>query len=200
MAETEEELKSLLMKVKVESEKVGLKLNIQKRKIMAFGPITSWEIDRETVETVPNLFFGASKTTSDGDCSHEIKWHLLLGRKAMTNLNSILKRQRHYFANKSLSSESYGLSSSHVWMWELDYNESWVLKNWHFWTVVLEKTLESRLDFKEIKPVHPKRNQSSIFLIRTDAKAETPILWPSDVKNWRWCWNCSSTTLATWYK
>ena len=92
MAETEEELKSLLMKVKEESEKVGLKLNIQKRKIMAFGPITSWEIDRETVETVPNLFFGASKTTADGDYSHEIfKRRLLLGRKVMTNLDSIFK-------------------------------------------------------------------------------------------------------------
>ena len=91
MAESEEERKSLLMKVKEESEKVGLKLNIQKTKIMAFGPITSWEIDGETVETVPNFIFLGSKITADGDCSHEIKRHLLLGRKVMTNLDSILK-------------------------------------------------------------------------------------------------------------
>ena len=113
MAESEEELKSLLMKVKVESEKVGLKLNIQKMKIMASGPITSWETDGETMETV-RLYLG-SKITADGDCSHEIKRHLLLGRKAMTNLDSILK-QRHYFANKVPSSQGY-----HVWMWELNY-------------------------------------------------------------------------------
>ena len=102
----------------------------------------------------------------------------------MTNLDSILKRQRHYFANKGLSSQSCSFSSSHVWMWELDYKESWALKNWCFWTVVLEKTLESPLDWKEIKPVHPKGNQSWIFIGRTDAEAETPILWPPDVKNW----------------
>ena len=91
MAESEEELKSLLMKVKVESEKVGLKLNIQKMKIMAFGPVTSWEIDGETVETVSDFIFGGSKTTADGDCSHEIKRCLLIGRKVMTNLDSIFK-------------------------------------------------------------------------------------------------------------
>ena len=99
MAEREEELKSLLMKVKVESEKVGLKLNIQKTKIMASGPITSFEIDGETVETVSDFSFGGSKITADGDCSHEIKRHLLLGRKVITNLDSS-KKQRHYFANK----------------------------------------------------------------------------------------------------
>ena len=87
-------------------------------------------------------------------------------------------------ANKGFSSQSYGFSSSHVWMWELDYNESWALKSWCFWTVVLEKTLESPLDCKEIKPVHPKRNQSWIFIRRSDAEAETPILWPPDVKSW----------------
>ena len=95
-----------------------------------------------------------------------------------------IQKQRHYFANKSPSSQSYGFSSSHVWMWELDYKESWVLKNWCFWTVVLEKTLESPLDCKEIQPVHPKRNQSWIFIGRTHAEAETPILWPPDAKNW----------------
>ena len=116
MAESEEELKSLLMKVKVESETVGLKLNIQKAKIMASGPITSWEIDGETVETVSDFIFGGSKITADGDCSHEIKRHLLLGRKVMTNLDSILKSREITFANKSPSSQSYGFSSSHIWM------------------------------------------------------------------------------------
>ena len=92
--------------------------------------------------------------------------------------------QRHYFANKGPSSQGCGFSSSHVWMWELDYKESWALKNWCFWTVVLEKTLESPLDCKEIQPVHPKGNQSWIFIGRTDVEAETPILWPPNVKNW----------------
>ena len=113
MAENEEELKSLLVKVKDESEKVGLKLNIQKTKIMAFNPITSWQIDGKTMETVTDFIFLGSKITADGDYSYEIKRHLLLGRKAMTNLDSILKKQRHYFANKGLSSQSYGFSSSH---------------------------------------------------------------------------------------
>ena len=103
-----------------------------------------------------------------------------------------IKKQRHYFANKDPSSQSYDFSSSHVWVWELDYKESWVPKNWCFWTVVLEKTLESPLDCKEIQPVIPKGNQSWIFIGRTDAEAETPILWQADVKNWLtrrlWCW------------
>ena len=183
MAESEEKLKSLLMRVKEESEKVGLKLNIQKTKITASGPITSWQIDGETVEAVRVFIFLGSKITADGDCSHEIKRRLLLGRKAMTNLNSTLKT-RHYFADKGLSSHSYGFSSSHVQMSELDHKESWCLKNWCFWTVVLEKTLESPLDSKEIKPVNPKGNQSWIFIERTNAEAEAPILWPPDVKSW----------------
>ena len=95
-----------------------------------------------------------------------------------------IKKQRHYFANKGPSSQGYGFSSGHVWMWELDYKESWALKNWCFWTVVLEKTLESPLDCKEIQPVHPEGNQSWIFIGRTDVEAETPVLWPPDVKNW----------------
>ena len=114
MAESEEDLKSLLMQVKDESEKVGLKLNIQKMKIMVSGPITSWETV-ETVETVSDFIFGGSKITADGDCHHEIKRRLFLGRKVMTNLDSILK-SRHYFANKGPSSQGYGFSSSHVWM------------------------------------------------------------------------------------
>ena len=95
-----------------------------------------------------------------------------------------IKKQRHYFADKGLSSQSYGFFSSHVWMWELDYKESWAPKNWCFWTVVLEKTLESLLDCKEVKPVNPKGDQSWIVIGRTDAEAETPIFWPPDVKNW----------------
>ena len=115
MAESEEELKSLLMKVREESEKSGLKLNSQKRKIMASGPITSWQIDGETMETVTKSIFGSSKITADGDYSHEIKRHLLLGRKAMTNLGSILK-SKDIFANKCPSSQSYGFYGSYVWV------------------------------------------------------------------------------------
>ena len=95
-----------------------------------------------------------------------------------------IKKQRHYFANKGQSSQGYGFSSSHVWMWELDYKESWVLKNWCFWAVLLEKTFESPLDYKEIQPVHPKGNQSWVFIGRTDVEAETPILWPPETKSW----------------
>ena len=109
---------------------------------------------------------------------------LFFGRKVMINLDSILKKQRHYFANKGPSSQSYGFSSSHVWVWELDYKESWAPKCWCFSTVVLEKNLESPLDSKEIQPGHSKGNQSWIFIGRTDTEAETPILWPPDVKNW----------------
>ena len=166
------------MKVKVESEKVGLKFNIQKMKIMASCPITSWQIIRETMQTVTDFILGGSKITADGDCRH-----LLLGRNAMTNLGCILK-SRHYFADRSRSSQSYGFSSSHVWMWELDYKESWAPKNWCFWTVVLRKTLESPLDSKEVKPVNPKRNQSWIFIGRIDTEAEAQIVWPPDSKNW----------------
>ena len=114
MAESEEELKSLLMKVKEESEKVGLKLNIQKTKIMASDPISSWQIDGETVETVSDFIFWGSKITADGDCNHEIQRGLLLGRKVMTNLDSILKSRD--ITNKGPCSQSCGFSSSHIWM------------------------------------------------------------------------------------
>ena len=161
MAESKEELKSLLMKVKKESEKVGLKLNIQKTKIMASGPITSWKIDGKTVETVTDFIFGGSKITADGDCSCEIKRRLLLGRKAMVNQpRQHIKKQRHYIANKGPSSKSHSFSSSHVWMWELDYKESLVPKNWCYQNGVLEKTHESPLDCKEIQLVNPKGNKS----------------------------------------
>ena len=153
MAENEEELTNLLMKAKKESKKFGLKLNIQKTMIMASGPIISWEIDREAVETVTGFIFLGSKITADGDCSHEIKRHLRVSvfpwKESCDQPRQHIKKQRHYFANKGPSSQGYGFSSGHVWMWELDYKESWAQKNWCFWTVVLEKTLESPLDFKE---------------------------------------------------
>jgi len=169
------------MKVKEESEKVGLKLNIQKTKITASGPITSWQTDGEIVETVRDFILGGSKITENGDCSHEIKRCLLLGRKVLT---SILKSRDIKFANQGPSSQSYGFSSSHIWMWELDYKENWAPKNRCFWTVVLEKTLESPSDCKEIQPAHPKGNQPWISIERTDVEAETPILWPPHAKSW----------------
>ena len=135
------------------------------------------------METVTDFILGGSKITADDDCIQEIKRCLLLGRKAMTNLDRILK-SRDNFANSGPSSQGYGFSSSHIRMWKSDYKESWVLKNWCFWTVVLGKTLESPLDCKEIQPVNPKGNQSWIFIGRTDTDAETPILWPPDAKKW----------------
>ena len=151
---------------------------------MASSPISSWQIDGETMETVTDFIFMGSKITADGGCSHEIKRHLLLGRKAMKNLDSILKKQRHYFTHKGPSSQSYGFSSSQIWMWILDYKESWMQKNRFFLSVVFEKTLESPLDCKEIQPVHPKGNQSWIFIGKADAEAETPyfghLMWRTD--------------------
>ena len=129
------ELKSLLMKVKEESEKVGLKLNIQKMKIMASGRITSWQIDGETMETVRDFILGNSKITADGNCSHEIKM-LAPWKKIYDQPRQYIEKQRHCFADKGPFSQSYGFSSSHVWMWELDYEESWAPKNRCFWTVV----------------------------------------------------------------
>ena len=149
---------------------------------MASGPITSWQIDGETVETVRDFIFLGSKITADGDCSHEIKRRFLIGREAMTNLDSILKSRDISLPKKGC--QGYGFSSSHVWMWELDHNESWALKNWWFWTVVLKETLENPSDCKESKPVNPKGNLSWIFIGRTDAEMEAPILWPPDAKNW----------------
>ena len=113
-------------------------------------------------------------------------WHVFptFWKKSYDQPRQHIKKQRHYFANKGLSSQSYGFSSSHVWMRESDYKESWVPKNWCFWTVVLEKTLASPLDCKEIQSVHPKGNQSWMFIGRTDVEAETPKLWPPDMKSW----------------
>ena len=150
---------------------------------MASGPITSWQIDGETMETVTDFIFLGSKITADGDCSHEIKtfapW-----KKSNDQPRRHIKKQRHYFANKSPSSQSYSFSSSYLVRWELDHKEGWMPKNWCLWIVVLEKTLESALDCKEIQPVNPKRNQSWIFIGRTDAEVEAPTLWPPDVKIW----------------
>ena len=135
------------------------------------------------METLRDFIFLGSKITADGDYSHEIKRRLFLGRKAMTNIDSILKSWEILCRQRSIC-QSYDFSSSHVWMWELDHKENWAPKNWYFWTVVLEKTLEIPLDCKEIQPVHPKRNQSWILIGRTHAKAEASILWLPDVKYW----------------
>ena len=139
-----------------------------------------------------DFILGGSKITADGDCSHEIKRCLLLGRKARTKLDSMFKKQRHYLANKGLYGQSYDFSSSCVWMWELDHKESWVPMNGCLWTVVLEKTLKGSLNCKEIKPVHPNGNQPWIFIGRADAKAETPntlATWYKELTHWRRPWH-----------
>ena len=166
------------MKVKEDSEKASFKLNIQKTKIMASSPVTSRQLDGDAMETVTDFIFLGSRITADGDCSHEIKRGLLLGRKAMTNLDSILKNRDITLPTKVRLVKAmvfpvvmYGCES-----WTI---ESWVLKDWCFWTVVLEATLESSLDSKDIKPVNPKGNQV------------LNIHW----KDWGWTW--SSNTLAT---
>ena len=146
---------------------------------MASGPITSWRIDGETVA---DFIFWGSKITANSDCSHEIKDVYSLKGK-YDHPRQHIKKQRHYFANKGPSNQVYGFSSSHVWMWQLDHKESWALKNWCLWTMVLEKTFESPLDCKQVQPVHPKGNQSWIFIGRTDFEAETPIrhlMWRAD--------------------
>ena len=140
--------------------------------------------NREKMETVSEFIFLGTKITADGDCSHEIKRCLLLGRKVMTNLDSILKSRDITLPTKVhlVKAMVFPVVMHGCESW--DYKESWAPKNWCFWTVVLEKSLESPLDCKEIQPVHPKGNQSWIFIGRTDAEDETPILWPPDVKNW----------------
>ena len=241
MAESEEELKSLLMKVKEESEKVGLNLSVQKTKTMASGPITSWQIDGETMEAVRDFIILGCKITADGDCSLEIKT-LAPWKKSYDKPKQHIKKQRHYFANKGPSKAMvfpvviYGCeiwtvkkanlekemaTHASILAWKSPWTEEpgrlqsmglhdlacvhegggrWVgsnkvvelkklkkAKRWKidtFWTVVLEKTLESPLDCKEFQPVNPKGNQSWIFVGRTDAEAETPILWPPDARNW----------------
>ena len=183
MTESEEKLKSFLMRVKEKSDKTGLKLNIQKMKIMASGPIISWQIKGEKVEAVADFIFLGSKITADSDCSHEIKRHLPL-KESYDNPRQYIKKQRHHLFNKCPYTQSYAFSSCHVQMWEQGHKEDGALKNWWFWIVVLEKTLVSPLDYKVIKPVNPKRNQPWIFIGRTGAEAEAPILWPPDMKSW----------------
>ena len=173
--------------------KSWLKTQIRKAKNMASSPTSSWQIDGETMEIVTDFIFLGSKITVKDDCSHEIKISFFLGRKAMTNLDSILKSR-----DITLPTKVRLVKAIHIWMWELDCEEGWAPKIWCFWTVVLEKTLESSLDCKEIKPVNPKGNQPWIFIGRIDAEAETPILWPPDAKSrligkepdagkdWRW--------------
>ena len=144
---------------------------------MASGPITSWQIDAETMETVTDFIFLGSKITADGDSSHQIKRHLLLGRKVMTNLDSILKNRDITLLTKFCIVKAMLVK----WMWKLDHKEGWVPKNWCIWIVMLEK---SPLYSKKIKPVSPKGNQFWIFIGRTDAEAEAPVLWPPDGKSW----------------
>ena len=146
---------------------------------MASSPITQWKIDGETMETVIDFILGAPKSLQMVIAARKLKDTCSLEKQLWITY----KKQRHYFASKSPSSQSYGFSSSHVWMWDLDHKESWVLNNWCFWIVMLEKTLESPLDCKEIKQINPKGNQSWIFVERTDAEAEAPILWPPDAKS-----------------
>ena len=139
-------------------------------------------IEVETMETVSDFIFRCSKITANGDYNHLIKRHLPLGRKVITTLDSILKSRDITLPTKVCL--CYGFSSSHVWMWELNYEESWVPKNWWIWSVMLEKTLESPLDCKKIQPVHPKGNQFWIFIGWTEAEAEAPIIWSPDVRSW----------------
>ena len=167
------------MKVKEESEKVGIKLNIQKTKIMASSPITSWQIDGETMERVTDFIFLGSKITVDGDCSHEINRCLLLGRKIMTNLDSTSK-----IRDITLPTKFCLVNSSHIWVWELDYKEIWAPKYWCFWTVVLEKMLESPLDCKESNPSIPKEisPESSLNGLRLKLKFQYfgHLMWKPD--------------------
>ena len=179
MAESEEELQSLLMKGKQESEKVGLKLNIQKTKIMESGPITSWQIDGETMR---DFIFGGSKITADGDCSHEIKRRLLLGRKFMTNLDSIFKSRDITLPTKVRLVKDmvfpvvmYGCES-----WTIKKTECQRIDAFELWCW---RRLEGPLDCKEIQPVHSEGDQPWDFFGRNDAKAETPVLWPPHVKS-----------------
>ena len=183
MEESEEELKSLLMKMKEESEKVGLKLNIQKTKIMASGPITSWEIDGETMEIVADFIFLRSKITADGDCSHEIKRYLLLGRKVMTNLDNILKSRDitlptkvHLVKAIVFPMVMYGYQS-----WTVKKAEHRRIDAFELWC--WRSLFGVSLDCKEIQVVHSKGNQFWVFIGRTDAKDETLILWPIHVKS-----------------
>ena len=153
---------------------------------MASHAISSWQIEGRKVEAVTDFIFLGSKITVDSDCRHKIKT-LAPWKESYDKPSQHTKKQRYHFADKGLHSQSYGFSSSHARMWESDHKEGWVPNNWCFQIVVLEKTLESPLDCKEIKPVSPKGNQSWIFIGKTDAEAEVPILWPPHAKSPH-CW------------
>ena len=171
------------MKVKEDSEKIDLKLSIQKTKITASGPIISWQIMGKQWKQWETLFYGAPKSLQMVTAAIKSKDVCSLEEKLWPTYTAYWK-SRHYAANKSLSTQSSGFSSSHVWMWVLDYRVNWTPKNWwQCWSVVLEKTLDSPLDYKEIQPVHLKGNQSWIFIGWTDVEAETPILWPPHARN-----------------
>ena len=185
-------LKSLLIKAKEESEKFGLKFNIHKTKIIASSPITLWQIDGETMETVRDFISGGSKVTADGDSSHEIKGRFLLGRKAMTNLDSMLKSRDITLPTKVRIIKAMVFPVAMV-NGRVGRKESWALKNWCFWTVVLEKTPDSPLECKKMQPVYPKGNQSWISIGRTDAEAETLNTLATlceELTHWKrpWCW------------
>ena len=176
---------------------------------MASSPITSWQIDVKQRKQWQTLFLGPPKSLQMVTAAMKLKDACSL-EENYDQLRQLIKKQRHYFTNKGPSSQSYGFSSGHVWMWELDYKESKALKNWCFWNVVLEKTLESPLDCKEIQPVYPKGSQSWIFFGRDDAEAETPILWPPNAKNrliwkdpdagkdWRWEKGMTEDEMVGW--
>ena len=151
---------------------------------MASSPITWWQTEGGKVEAVTDFLFLGSKTTADGDCSHEIKRQLLLGRKAMTNLDSVLKSRDIILPTKVHIVQGYGLPSFHIWLWKLDCEEGRAPKNWCLQTVVLEKTPESPLDSKGSKPVNLKGTQPWILTGRTDAEAEAPVLWSPDANRW----------------
>ena len=183
MAESQEELKSLLMKVKEDSKKVDLKLNIQKTKIMASNPITSWQIDGETVEAVTDFIFLGSKSTADGNCNHEIKRRLVLGRKSMTNLDSLLKSRDITLPTKFLLVKAmvfpvfmYGCESLTIKNIEHQRIDAFVL-------LCQRRLLRVLCTARRSNPVHGKGNQSWVFTVRTDVEAETPILWPPDAKS-----------------
>ena len=188
MAKSKKEIRSLLMRVKKESEKAGLKLNIQKTKIMVFSPTTSWQIEGEKLKAGTDFIFLGSKITADSDWSHEIKRHLHHWKKIYDKPRQHIQKQRHHFVNKDPYSQSYGFSSSHVQMWQFGHKEGWTLKKWCFWIVMLGKTLEIPLDCKDIKSVISKRNQSWIFIGRTDAEADANTLatWCKELTHWKW--------------
>ena len=175
-SQNEEELKSLLMRVKRGEWKSWLKSQLQKTKIIASSPITPWQIDGETMQTVTEVFSWAQKSLQSQN------WKTLTHWKKSYDKLSILKSRDITLPTKLRMVKAMVFSRSYVCIWELDHKEGWVSKNWCFWTMVLEKTLENPLDSKEIKPVNPKGNQSWIVIGRTDAKDEAPILWPPDVK------------------